>query len=84
MAKKFHLMKMFLNIACNFLHDEKSLSSHELIKILKDAGFVLDWIKGSHHIYIHSENKKRAVVPHPKKDLPYGTSSTILKQAGIE
>ena len=63
---------------------KKAYSSHEIIKILKDAGFVLDRVKGSHHIYLHPENKKRAVVPHPKKDLPYGTSSTILKQAGIE
>jgi predicted RNA binding protein YcfA (HicA-like mRNA interferase family) len=41
-------------------------------------------VKGSHHIFIHPQSKKRAVVPHPKKDLPLGTASTILKQAGIE
>jgi len=41
-------------------------------------------VKGSHHIFIHPQNKKRAVVPHPKKDLPAGTARTILKQAGIE
>jgi predicted RNA binding protein YcfA (HicA-like mRNA interferase family) len=62
----------------------KAYSSHEIIKILKDAGFVLDRVKGRHHIFLHPQNKKRAVVPHPKKDLPYGTASTILKQAGIE
>lgn len=62
----------------------KAYSSHEIITILKDAGFILDRVKGSHHIFIHPQNKKRAVVPHPKKDLPYGTASTILKQAGIE
>jgi len=64
--------------------NKKAYSSHEIIKILKDAGFVLDRIKGSHHIFLHPQNKKRAVVPHPKKDLPHGTASTILKQAGIE
>ena len=63
---------------------KKAYSSNEIIRILKDAGFVLDRVKGSHHIYLHPENKKRAIVPHPKKDLPYGTSTTILKQAGIE
>jgi predicted RNA binding protein YcfA (HicA-like mRNA interferase family) len=62
----------------------KAYSSHEIIKILKEAGFLLDRVKGSHHIFLHPQNKKRAVVPHPKKDLPYGTASTILKQAGIE
>jgi predicted RNA binding protein YcfA (HicA-like mRNA interferase family) len=62
----------------------KAYSSHDIINILKEAGFVLDRIKGSHHIFFHPQNKKRAVVPHPKKDLPYGTARTILKQAGIE
>jgi predicted RNA binding protein YcfA (HicA-like mRNA interferase family) len=62
----------------------KAYSSHDIISILKEAGFVLDRIKGSHHIFLHPQNKKRAVVPHPKKDLPYGAARTILKQAGIE
>jgi len=62
----------------------KSYSSHEIIDLLKDAGFVLDRVKGSHHIFLHPQNKKRAVVPHPKKDLPFGTARSILKQAGIE
>ena len=59
-------------------------SSKDIIKILEQAGFILDRIKGSHHIYFNPVNKKRAVVPHPKKDLPYGTSKSILKQAGVE
>jgi predicted RNA binding protein YcfA (HicA-like mRNA interferase family) len=63
---------------------KKAFSSHEIIAILREAGFVLDRVKGSHHIFIHPQNKKRAVVPHLKKDLPYGTASFILKQAGIE
>jgi predicted RNA binding protein YcfA (HicA-like mRNA interferase family) len=62
----------------------KAYSSHDIIAILKDAGFMLDRIKGSHHIFLHPQSKKRAVVPHPKKDLPFGTARTILKQAGLE
>jgi predicted RNA binding protein YcfA (HicA-like mRNA interferase family) len=62
----------------------KAYSSQDIIDLLKDAGFVLDRVKGSHHIFLHPENKKRAVVPHPKKDLPIGTARTILKHAGIE
>jgi predicted RNA binding protein YcfA (HicA-like mRNA interferase family) len=62
----------------------KSYSSHDIIATLKDAGFVLDRVKGSHHIFYHPQSKKRAVVPHPKKDLPFGTARTILKQAGLE
>jgi predicted RNA binding protein YcfA (HicA-like mRNA interferase family) len=58
-------------------------SSKELIKRLLAAGFMLDRVKGSHHIYKHP-NGKRTVVPHPKKDLPKGTFHTILKQAGLK
>ncbi|MEQ9290281.1 MAG: type II toxin-antitoxin system HicA family toxin [Cyclobacteriaceae bacterium] len=58
-------------------------SSQEIIKRLLAAGFVLQRIKGSHHIYKHS-NGKRAVVPHPKKDLPKGTFNSILKQSGLK
>ncbi|WP_214071340.1 type II toxin-antitoxin system HicA family toxin [Mucilaginibacter sp. dw_454] len=64
--------------------NKKSYSSGEIIKLLENAGFVLDRVKGSHHIYFNPINKKRAVVPHPKKDLPFGTARSILKQAGIE
>lgn len=63
---------------------KKNYSSTEIIKMLERDGFVLDRVKGSHHIYYNPINKKRAVVPHPKKDLPYGTAKNILKQAGIE
>lgn len=64
--------------------NKKSYSSTDIIKLLEDAGFVLDRVKGSHHIYYNLATKKRAVVPHPKKDLPTGTARSILKQAGIE
>ncbi|MEQ8906283.1 type II toxin-antitoxin system HicA family toxin [Ekhidna sp.] len=58
-------------------------SSKKLIKLLEKEGFVLHRTKGSHHIFKHP-NGTRAVVPHPKKDLPKGTFHAILKQAGLE
>jgi len=60
-----------------------SLSPKKVIKILEKKGFILDRIKGSHHIYYHPESKRRVVVPLHKKDLPKGTFLEILKQAGI-
>jgi len=57
-------------------------SSKSIIKLLEEAGFVLSRVKGSHHIYKHV-NGKRAIVPHPKKNLPKGTYYSILKSAGI-
>ncbi len=60
------------------------MSSKEIIGLLERHGFTLDRIKGSHHILVNKTNGKRAVVPHPKKDLPVGTAQAILKQAGIK
>ncbi|MEM3565241.1 MAG: type II toxin-antitoxin system HicA family toxin [Candidatus Jordarchaeaceae archaeon] len=60
-----------------------SLTPKKIIKILEKRGFVLDRVKGSHHIYYHPETRKRVVVPLHKKDLPKGTLIEILKQAGI-
>ena len=60
-----------------------SLTSQKIIKVLEKKGFVLNRIKGSHHIYYHPEMKRRVVVPFHKRDLPKGTLLEILKQAGI-
>jgi predicted RNA binding protein YcfA (HicA-like mRNA interferase family) len=60
-----------------------SLTPQKAIKVLEKNGFVLDRIKGSHHVYYHSETKRRVVVPLHKRDLPKGTLLEILKQAGI-
>ncbi len=60
-----------------------SLTPQKIIKILERKGFVLDRVKGSHHIYYNSETKKRVIVPLHKRDLPKGTLLEILKQADI-
>jgi predicted RNA binding protein YcfA (HicA-like mRNA interferase family) len=54
-----------------------------IISVLEKSGFILDRVSGSHYIYYHPENKRRAVVPFHKKELPKGTLIEILKQAGI-
>jgi len=60
-----------------------SLTPEKVIKLLEKNGFVLDRIRGSHHIYYNPETRKRAIVPLHKKSLPKGTMFEILKQAGI-
>jgi len=60
-----------------------SITPEKIIRALKKKGFVLDRVKGSHHLYYHPETKRRAVVPLHKRDLPKGTLLEILKQAGI-
>ena len=58
------------------------MNSREVIRRLKRAGFTLDRIQGSHHIY--DRNGRIVVVPHPKKDLAIGTVRSIERQAGVK
>ena len=60
-----------------------ALTPQKLIKILEQRGFVLDRVKGSHHVYYHPITKQRAIVPLHTRDLPKGTLFEILKQADI-
>lgn len=61
-----------------------NLNPEKVIKIIESRGFVLDRVKGSHHIYLHPETRQRVVIPVHKKDLPKGTLMEILRQAGIK
>lgn len=59
----------------------KLYSSKEIIAVLKSKGFVFKSKKGSHAKYI--KNKLTVIVPHPMKEIPYGTFVSILKQSGL-
>ena len=61
-----------------------NLTPDKVINIIKSRGFILDRVKGSHHIFYHLDTKRRVIVPVHRKDLPVGTLIEILKQAGIE
>mgnify|MGYP001586487777 CR=1 FL=1 len=60
-----------------------SITSKKLVKILRNLGFQLDHSTGSHFVFYHPETKKRVVVPFHKRDLPKGTITSILREAGI-
>ncbi len=62
----------------------KSYTSREIIGILKADGWQLIATRGSHHQFKHPTKLGRVTVPHPKKDLPYGTVKSILQRAGLE
>lgn len=56
----------------------------QLIKVLKKHGFVLNRIKGSHHILIHPEKRITISVPvHKEKTLGRGITQAIIKDAGL-
>lgn len=59
------------------------MKSKDLIKELIKAGWVLDRIRGSQHIFKHPERGGHITIPHPKKDLGKGLIAAIRKQAGL-
>lgn len=54
--------------------------SRKIIKRLKEEGFELVSVRGSHHKF--RKGSITLIVPHPKKDLPEGTARAIAKDAG--
>ena len=58
------------------------MKSRDIINRLKNDGWELRNVRGSHHQYVHHGNGGRVTVPHPKKDLPTGTLRSIYRQAG--
>lgn len=56
----------------------------ELIKILKEDGWIFKNQVGSHKHYIHPTKKEKIQVPYHNKDLKPGTLNKILKDAGIK
>jgi len=61
-----------------------SLTPKDIVRILKQKGFVLDRTRGSHQIWLHPISRKRVIVPVHNKDIPIGTLHIILKHAGID
>lgn len=61
----------------------RNMPSAELIRELKAAGWVLDRVRGSHHVFKHPKRPGHLVVPHPRKDLGTGLVTAIRRQAGL-
>jgi predicted RNA binding protein YcfA (HicA-like mRNA interferase family) len=59
------------------------LTPRKLVKRLIKLGFIEDHQTGSHKVFYNPETKKRAIVPFHVKDLPKGTLSAILREAGV-
>lgn len=64
---------------CALIKQEVLLSSAELMKYLKKNGWVLERIRGSHHIFVKEGVDYHITLPHPRKDLAKGTLKEILK-----
>ncbi len=55
-------------------------NSRDIVRRLEREGFVLVGVRGSHHQYKHSDGRKVSV-PHPRRDIPLGTTFSIYQQA---
>ncbi|MBI3282950.1 type II toxin-antitoxin system HicA family toxin [Candidatus Curtissbacteria bacterium] len=60
-----------------------SFTPKKLIKKLKSLGFIEDHKTGSHLVMYNPKTKRRAVIAYHLKDIPKGTLSSLLKEAGI-
>ena len=59
------------------------MTGREMLRLLQDAGWVVERIKGSHHRM--TKGGKSVTVPvHGKQELPKGTEQSILKGAGLK
>lgn len=61
----------------------KSYSSREVIKRLKEDGWYLVNVVGSHHQFKHPSKKGRVTVKDPDKDIPRPTLDSIERQSGL-
>ena len=60
------------------------MTSQEVIDALKENGWALDRIKGSHHIFKSPTKGGHVTVPHPRKDLAIATLKSIERQSRIK
>lgn len=60
------------------------MNSRDVIRKLKDDGWELKRITGSHHHFMHPTKPGIVTVPHPKRDIPMGTLRSIERQAGLK
>ena len=58
------------------------MKGKELLKVLQKEGWVLDRVRGSHHIMTKGD-ETISIPVHGRKDLKKGTLMNILKKAGL-
>jgi predicted RNA binding protein YcfA (HicA-like mRNA interferase family) len=60
------------------------MKSQDVIKALRADGWQQVAQKGSHVQFKHPTKPGRVTVPHPKKDIPFGTLRSVEKQSGLK
>ena len=60
------------------------MNSRDVIRILEANGWYEVNQVGSHKQFKHPTTTGRMTVPHPKRDIPFGTLKSIEKQSGLK
>jgi predicted RNA binding protein YcfA (HicA-like mRNA interferase family) len=58
------------------------MNSKQVIKQLREDGWILVRVKGSHHQFKHASRPVLVTVQHPALQIPIGTLHSIERQAG--
>ena len=63
----------------------KQVSGKEFVRLVTRRGWILNRIKGSHHIFTLPARRERLVVPvHGSEPLKIGLLRSLMKVAGVE
>ncbi len=60
-----------------------SLRPRQVVAALERGGFEVVRIVGSHYQMFNERTRRHTTVPHHNRDLPRGTVSAIIQQAGL-
>jgi predicted RNA binding protein YcfA (HicA-like mRNA interferase family) len=60
-----------------------AVKPRQIIRFLERSGFILDHTSGSHFIFYNAVSRRRAVVPQHNRDVPKGTLTSMLREAGF-
>ncbi|MCY3693528.1 MAG: type II toxin-antitoxin system HicA family toxin [Chloroflexota bacterium] len=59
------------------------MHSREVLRLLREDGWYVHHITGSHHQMRHPDKPGTTTVTHPQQDVPIGTLVNIEKQSGV-
>ena len=54
-----------------------------LVKLLKEKGWKLDRVQGSHHV-MKKDGRTEIIPVHSNRDLPIGLADAIMKRTGLK
>lgn len=60
------------------------MTVRDVIKLLEADGWTVKAVRGSHVQYAHPTKPGKVTVANHKGDIPPGTLSSIMKQAGLK